>query len=155
MVFPKKIIEFNGHVANFSKLVPVFDGQSLDRKTISRLCMSLLRDVGYPDDFEHAMPSILFHYDRLKLQDARQCLYVVCDYLKDRPFIPWDTNIIYRGTHFVDKTASPYKQCYNVKLVNRFDDKVVCSSLTTISHIVDVVNEYLSYNISNSCIIIN
>lgn len=155
MVIPKKIIEFNGHVANFEKLVPVFDGQALDRKSISRLCMSLLRDVGYPDDFEHDMPPILFHYESLKLDIAQQCLYVVCDYLKDRPFIPWDSNIIYRGTHFIDKSVSPYKQCYHVKLIKRSDDSIVCSSLVTISNIVDIVNEYLSYNISNSYIIIN
>lgn len=155
MVIPKKIIEFNGHIANFERLVPVFDGQALDRKSIARLCMSLLRDVGYPDDFEHEMPPILYHYEQLKLHEAQQCLYVVCDYLKDRPFVPWDSNIIYRGTYFIDKTSSPYKQCYNVKLVHHVSEHVECSSLATIDNIVHVVNEYLSYNIPNSYIIIN
>lgn len=155
MIIPKKIINFNGHVVDFTHLIPVFDGQKLDRKTLARLCMSLLRDVGYPDDIEHCIPPILFHYESLTLHEAQQCLYVVVDYLKDRPFVPWDINIIYRGTHFMDKSSLGYKQAYNVKLVEFETNITKVSSLCTIDHISNYVEELLSYKLDGCYIIIN
>lgn len=150
----KEIIEFNGHVADFTHLVPVFDGQALDRKTLARLCMSLLHDVGYPDDELHRLPPILFHYERLKAHEMRQCLYVVCDVLKDRPFIPWDSDIVYCGTHFQNKSALGYKHCYIVKLVDTISGQHVCSNLCTIDNVTDQVNEYLNYKRPYSLIVV-
>ena len=155
MIVPKQIIEFNGHIADFTKLRPVFDGNMLDNKTLARLCMSLLRDVGYPDDELHRLPSILFHYERLKLHDARQCLYVVCNILKDRPFIPWDNSLVYRGTHFSKITDSGLKQCYNVVLLDTIDGKHLLSNPCTLDNVSSQVVEYLEYKRPYTIVVIN
>lgn len=146
MIIPKEIIEFNGHIADFTHLRPVFDGCTLDNKTLARLCMSLLRDVGYPDDEIHRLPTILYHYESLKVHTAKQCLYVVCDYLKDRPFIPWDNTIVYRGTHFCKSNELGFKQCYNVVLRDTITGQHILSSLCTIEQVSEQVLEYLSYH---------
>ncbi len=155
MIIPKEIIEFNGHVADFTKLRPTFDGCTLDNKTLARLCMSLLRDVGYPDDELHRLPPIFFHYERLKLHDARQCLYVVCNILKDRPFVPCDKNLVYCGTHFSKIIDSGLKQCYNVVLLDSLDGKHILSNFCTIDNISSQVIEYLEYKRPYSIVVIN
>lgn len=155
MIVPKQIIEFNGHVADFTRFRPVFDGNVLDNKTLARLCMSLLHDVGYPDDFLHQMPPILYHYESLKSHDARQCLYVVCDYLKDRPFIPWDPDIVYFGLYFKKNSADSPKNLYHVKVVDSLTGEYKCSSLCRIHEITPIVEEYLGYKVPYSYIVIN
>lgn len=98
---PKISKTFQGHVYDFTKLIPAKDGVPFSsKKEVMRESIEIMKTINYPFDFRCPMPPLFVHVERgepIAWHDISACLFNAIENADGAPFEDWNPNFYWLG----------------------------------------------------------